>query len=613
MVCSAAVVLVVGLGLAPTSAVAAPAPVEPSTSESSTFTGPEPIVFVHGWNDDASSFDTMLDRFRSAGFPSDRLFSFEYDTDQSSTTTAAELGSYVASVRAATGAPVVDVVAHSLGSLSSRWCIKLGACSTVVDDWVSLGGPNHGTTWASFCFWSAACADMQPGSDVLDVLNAGDETPGDLVRWATYRSTCDLVIVPSESTELAGADNVSVGCMDHNELHTDGGVFAQVRSRVDERLAPSAPRNLRAEPGDREITLRWAPPAVDGGLPITGYRVFADETLVDEVAPPSAPGELRHTLTDLTNGDPSTFTVRAVNSVGAGAASNSVTSAAEAAPPSAPRELTAVPGNRRVDLSWQPPATGAPITAYRVYLEGEDRPLVEVPAEALSAAAPITRRIDGLTNGVAHTFRVTAVNALGEGTPSLPASATPQADPVEYRDVPFTHPFYWEIHWAGSSGIAQGYADSTFRPGAVVTRQAMASFLHGLAGAPPLPTGPPTFSDVSASHPFFSKVAWVAEEGIAQGYADGSFRPSGSVTRQATAAFLHRLAGLPEVPAGTVPPSFWDVPASHPFFDEIRWAAALGIARGYDDRTFRGGAAVTRQAMAAFLFRYDQVVAPAGS
>ena len=48
-------------------------------------------------------------------------------------------------------------------------------------------------------------------------------------------------------------------------------------------------------------------------------------------------------------------------------------------------------------------------------------------------------------------------------------------------------------------------------------------------------------------------------------------------------------------------PSFEDVPVAHPFFDEIEWLASEDIAGGFLDGTYRPGADVTRQAMAAFL------------
>jgi len=50
------------------------------------------------------------------------------------------------------------------------------------------------------------------------------------------------------------------------------------------------------------------------------------------------------------------------------------------------------------------------------------------------------------------------------------------------------------------------------------------------------------FTDVLPGHPFYDDIEWVAANGIANGYSDGTFRPSDPVTRQSMAAFLHRLS-----------------------------------------------------------------------
>jgi hypothetical protein len=181
---------------------------------------------------------------------------------------------------------------------------------------------------------------------------------------------------------------------------------------------------------------------------------------------------------------------------------------------------------------------------------------------------------------------------------------------VRPRDVSAAHPFVHDIVWMGEQGISTGYSDGTYRPSAAVTRQAMAAFLHRLAGAPEVETPEdPTFADVSTTHPFFAEVEWMAAVGISTGTPGTpkpTFQPGAPVTRQAMAAFLHRLAGAPDVdpPAAT---TFSDVSTTHPFSAEIEWMAAKGISTGDPGTpkpTYRPAAPVTRQAMAAFLHRF---------
>lgn len=220
-------------------------------------------------------------------------------------------------------------------------------------------------------------------------------------------------------------------------------------------------------------------------------------------------------------------------------------------------------------------------------------PAVVQPRSGLTAAR---LSADGAT--VAFTSGEDLVGQNGDRNTELYV-----ADCRQFTDVGPGHPFWREIDWAGAEGIVAGYADQTFRPGAPVSRQAAAAFLHRLAGSPDVaaPT-PSTFSDVGAGHPFRDEVEWAAGEGITQGYGDGTFRPLAPVTRQAMAAFLFAFADADDFDLPDEP-TFDDVSLSHPFAEPIEWAADAGIVHGYADRTFRPAATVTRQGAAAFLHR----------
>lgn len=127
---------------------------------------------------------------------------------------------------------VLAALGVGLAGCGSRYYLRNLGGTGVVDDWVSLGGPNHGTSTAYLCYlFSAGCRDMIPGSGFLNHLNAGDETPG-AVSYGTFWSWCDEVINPDSSTLLSGATNVGVGCLGHSELRTNPSVFTQVRNFV---------------------------------------------------------------------------------------------------------------------------------------------------------------------------------------------------------------------------------------------------------------------------------------------------------------------------------------------------------------------------------------------
>lgn len=191
----------------------------------------DPILFVHGWNSNSSTWNTMVSRFAADGWTPSELNNWSYNTSQSNATTAQQIATKVNQILAATGAAKVDLISHSMGGLSTRYYVKNLGGGSKVDDFVSLGGPNHGTNTAYFCF-STACGEMRPGSSFLKSLNAGDETPDVGVNWLTWWSPCDEVINPDSSVALNGAANTQTACMSHSSLHEDATVYAQVRDAV---------------------------------------------------------------------------------------------------------------------------------------------------------------------------------------------------------------------------------------------------------------------------------------------------------------------------------------------------------------------------------------------
>lgn len=190
----------------------------------------EPILFVHGWNSSSSTWNTMVNRFAADGWTAAELNNWSYNTSQSNATTAQQIKTKVDGILAATGAAKVDVITHSMGGLSSRYYVKNLGGDATVDEWVSLGGPNHGTDTANFCF-STACTEMRIGSSFLAALNSGDETPG-AVSYRTWWSPCDSIINPDSSVSLSGATNTKTACLSHSDLHQDATVYAQVRDYV---------------------------------------------------------------------------------------------------------------------------------------------------------------------------------------------------------------------------------------------------------------------------------------------------------------------------------------------------------------------------------------------
>ncbi len=192
----------------------------------------------------------------------------------------------------------------------------------------------------------------------------------------------------------------------------------------------------------------------------------------------------------------------------------------------------------------------------------------------------------------------------GAATPAYPSLCT---DP--FPDVACTHRFADTVHLLVEEGLANGYADGTFRPTAPVSRQAFVAFLWRRAGEPTPTVDDPGFSDVPVGHPFRTPIAWAVEEGITDGWADGTFRPTIAVSRLAATAFVHRSLGSPSTPLAPTGP-FSDVGADHPLGPGLAWAAHHRVVGGYVDGTFHPTDPVSRQAASSFLFRSANLRTP---
>lgn len=115
--------------------------------------------------------------------------------------------------------------------------------------------------------------------------------------------------------------------------------------------------------------------------------------------------------------------------------------------------------------------------------------------------------------------------------------------PLRFPDVPSTL-FEADINWMADADLTTGYDDGTYRPYGSINRDAMAAFLYRLAGSPAYdaPDASP-FTDVTPDTQFYKEISWLAETGISTGYWDGSYRPLEPVKRDAMAAFMNRFAG----------------------------------------------------------------------
>lgn len=108
------------------------------------------------------------------------------------------------------------------------------------------------------------------------------------------------------------------------------------------------------------------------------------------------------------------------------------------------------------------------------------------------------------------------------------------------------------------------------------------------------------FIDVKENDWFYDAVRYCYENGLMNGTTEITFSPALPTSRAMIVSILWRLEGSPDT--GSV--TFADVSADQYYADAVAWAASEGIVSGYDEKTFAPDDAVTREQMAAILYRY---------
>jgi len=247
---------------------------------------------------------------------------------------------------------------------------------------------------------------------------------------------------------------------------------------------PDAPRSLTAIPGRLLVTMSWLAPLSNGGIPITDYVI---ESSTDDGAtwariPDAVSTATSATLSGLVGNTQYLFRVRAVNSAGTGAASN--TAQATPTPNSAPsvvRNIVATSTLMGATISWTVPADngGGAITGYVVDYTTDGTNYVG--SRRLSSNYRSTV-FTGLTGGVVHTMRVRATNAFGTSAdatttvtpyaPTAPSAPLRLVANVNYNSASL----YWSTP-ANNGGVAiTGYfAEYSIDNGATWTRSAQMS------------------------------------------------------------------------------------------------------------------------------------------
>lgn len=195
-------------------AAGAPTPPTPARTD-------VPVLLVPGWFDTARELAALRIRLLAAGWSHVETLTFR-DPTGSNRDHAEEVDSLVATVLAETGATDVDIVAHSMGGLATRWYLKTREGAPVRRA-VFLASPHRGTLTAHLA-WGEGREEMMPESEFLAALNHGPALPAG-IEALTIRTPIDTRVVPGESATLPGVEDHTVCCPTHQGLLRHDEVF----------------------------------------------------------------------------------------------------------------------------------------------------------------------------------------------------------------------------------------------------------------------------------------------------------------------------------------------------------------------------------------------------
>lgn len=173
-----------------------------------------------------------------------------------------------------------------------------------------------------------------------------------------------------------------------------------------------------------------------------------------------------------------------------------------------------------------------------------------------------------------------------------------------YTDLNMGEWYHDGIHYCLDEGLMDGVDAGMFAPNATTSRAMIVTILWRLQGSPEA-EAEETFTDVYPDAWYAKAIAWAVAEGVADGYGEGLFGPNDAITREQLAAMLWRYAARPESEGGLS--AFADGAETSAWAQQaMSWAVAQGLITGVDSDRLDPKGQATRAQTATILMRFAQ-------
>jgi titin len=265
-------------------------------------------------------------------------------------------------------------------------------------------------------------------------FNGGREITGYQVYYGLSTPNMQFGSTFTATTRAVDVTGLTPGSLYHfavKAVNIAGDSAPSAERTVIPYTVPNAPTLNSAIVGSAQVTLTWTAPSTTGFTPLTGYQVFygTTSTPTTQFGGTYGASTLGMTVTGLTPGQLYYFAIKAVNAAGDSANSN-VLSAIEITYPGAPSISNVTVATSQATLVWTSPTNGggSPIIRYNVYRSNSENGTYAI----VSSPTGLSYLNTGLVNGQTYYYRVSALNAFGEGILCPPVSATPMTE-YDYR------------------------------------------------------------------------------------------------------------------------------------------------------------------------------------